>query len=302
MDKKYTSFVFAALPVMIIILAASFYLEPSIKDDPAPIDPTETQTKSSGLSSFFKNKADYDSAFLNAQNSEKKNVLAEITSHHFLARDLIARFFLGINNSDVQDIILIGPDHYRQLDNTSSDIAITELSWNTPYGEINANKDVEENILGLNGTIVNNSIFRNEHSIYTLVPFIKRSFPNTRLIPLIIHSSNDYEKFAGLGNSTRKLASKNSLLIVSSDFSHEASIPEAQKNDQISIETLENLNPGNIDSLTSDCKACIAFLYGFLKDDQSSFYLVENKNSSDFGSPEEKVTSYISGYFLNNER
>lgn len=298
-----------AILIVLVLLSAAVIVDGGFRfsnreksTSAAKLTTIENEAKNENLSSFFNNKNDYDSAFSRAANIYKKNVLAGIISHHYLAKDLIARFFSGISNRDIDNIILVGPDHYNALDypldNIKPDAVTTKLSWDTPYGELDPNKEFPDKILAGNNIVENDSVFKTDHSIYTLIPFIKKVFPKAKIIPLVVRNNNDYEKFIRMGESIRKNVGDRSLLVVSSDFSHNASIAEAGKNDQASIEILNSLSQKNIDGITSDCSSCIAVLYGFLKKDPNGFYLNENKNSSDFGSQDKTVTSYVSAYYL----
>lgn len=301
--NKQSKFIFTSTIILIVIvLAGGFYFFKFKNDTRAGtwdiVTANEPKIKDKNLSSFFTNKSDYDFAFSNALNIEKKNVLAGIVSHHFLAKDLIARFFSGIENKDIDNIILIGPDHFNMLAGSKADAATTKLFWDTPYGQLDSNKEIQNKLLASNNIVENDSVFKSEHSIYILAPFIKKAFPEAKIIPLIVRGSSDYEKFIGIGNNIKNIAGDRTLLIVSSDFSHDVSSGEAEKNDLASIQSLKNLNEKNIDTVNSDCKACMAVLQGYVKDSQNKFYLNENKNSSDFGSQDKTVTSYVSGYYL----
>ncbi|MDF1497919.1 MAG: AmmeMemoRadiSam system protein B [Patescibacteria group bacterium] len=250
------------------------------------------------LSSYFKNKKDYDSAFLNVFEINKKEIKAGITSHHFLAKNLIANFFSGIDGNEIRNIILIGPDHYGELDKSKIDIVTTKLSWDTPFGQMDSNLEIQDKLLTFDYIKENDSVFRNEHSIYTLVPFIKKSFPKVRIVPLIIKNNKDYKKYIDVGNDIKMVVGEGALIIISSDFSHNVSIINSQENDLKSIESLKGLNEENIDNVNSDCRACLAILLGYLEDEEFDFYLKDNKNSSDFGSQDKTVTSYVSGYYI----
>lgn len=293
-------FVVIILPAL-VILAGSFGL--SKKEDAVsgqkPLVIKNDLEERQCLESFFGNINDYEKSFAGIQEHQKENIIAGITSHHFLAKKLIARFYSGISNK-VENVILIGPDHYNVLDSKNVDVVTTELTWNTPYGKIEANNLLIKDFLDKNSNIkISDNAFKMEHSIYIEVPFIKKVFPQAKIIPLIVKNTYDYYRFARLGESLSESVKENSLVIVSSDFSHGATVAETEKYDKQSIDALRNLKLENIDSINCDCRACLAIVFGFLGD-SNNFHLIENKNSSDFGGPDKTVTSYVSGYFLDN--
>ena len=286
--------------MVLIILWSSFYFlnlenkkhfyNPEIKKE---------SKEAKKLESFFQNRDDYDSAFAQVKNSEKiDNVVAGITSHHFLAKNLIAQFYSGISNNNIENIILVGPDHYNALVNV--DAITTKLNWSTPYGEIGSSEELIEKILNDNDDVtIDDGVFKIEHSIYVEIPFIKKVFPQVKVIPLVLKNNYDYDEFIKIGENLNKLSKDKTLLIISSDFSHDVSVEEARNNDEKSLAVLQNLRVENINDINCDCRACLAVALGFMGEGKK-FQLVENKNSADFGSSTETVTSYVSGYFLFN--
>ena len=248
------------------------------------------------LESFYRNKTDYEEAFAKVTGSVKETVFAGIISHHFLAKDLIATFFAGIEPSSVEKVFIAGPDHFQRLADKEYDIATSLLDWQTPYGIFYANQPAINHLLGNPVVDSNDKIFRNEHSIYTLIPFAKKAFPQAKVVPLILKNSQSYQQFFNLG---KQISQEKSLLIVSSDFSHQVTALQAKENDLKSIEALTKMNIENLDNVTSDCKQCLAFLYGFIWGKSARFKLVDNKTSQDFGSQDKNnLTSYVSGYFI----
>ena len=266
------------------------------------IDLTNTP-KEPYLESYFNNKNDYEDSFTKYENVQKEKVLAGITNHHFLAKNLIAQFYSGIDSSNVTTVIIAGPDHYQRLTKTQYLAETTDTKWQTPFGvmepatgkilSITKNKNVYSNV----------DDFRLEHSVYTLIPFTKKEFPNAMVIPLILRAKPNYDAFYNLGEEFSKLVERDrTVLIISSDFSHQVSESLAKENDFESIRSLIKMDIGSIDKIESDCKQCIAFLYGFLKNTPSRFRLIDNKTSLDFGSQEKQnLTSYINGYFVRDD-
>lgn len=249
------------------------------------------------LESSFTNIVDYESAFGKANGKSNIKAIAGITSHHFLAKDLIAEFFSGIDPKDIKHVFIVGPDHYGAITN-KHDLVSSMLDWQTPYGILPSGKNLIGQLVKAND--ISDTTFKTEHSIYTLVPFVKRSLPTASVIPLVLRYSNDYEKYFELG---KIFSTPNSFLIVSTDFSHETTKGRAWDNDKKSIQMLKGMNISDIGNIECDCKQCIAFLYGFIsKGPASHFALLDNNTSADFGSQEkDNLTSYVSGYFVPSE-
>lgn len=252
----------------------------------------QSETPEQKLKSFFDNPADYENISFETEKENRKVVIG-IIPHHFLAKNLMAELLGKINPENAETIVVIGPDHFNKLENI---IATSKLSWETPFGDLPADQDLIAKIISENIS-ENNSPFYNEHSVYTPMPFMKKLFPQAKVVPLIIDSRYNFEKFYQLGKMVRGKAGEKTILIISSDFSHEASIPEAEKNDKKSIEALQKITAQNINNITCDCRNCLAFALGFAGESKK-FILLDNKNSSDFEKVDQNITSYVAGYYI----
>lgn len=253
------------------------------------------------LESPFTSIESYDEAFRNAEKNAiplHGRPIVGITSHHFLARDLIAGTFLSGESSGVTYVIIVGPDHF-EAEYSEGTLAFTsKLPWRTPFGEMLV--DPLFSSAAFPTVAESDTLFFREHSIYTLVPFAKHFFPRAFIVPLVLKNTrNTPKKFEELG---RKIAEhfedEKIFVMISSDFSHDVSAREARSLDKKSIASLRTLPMGDFSSATNDCRSCLAFLDGYLKGKLTSFSLIENKTSADFGGGADSVTSYVSGVFV----
>lgn len=247
------------------------------------------------LQSFFENRAEYETSFEGNEDVNKTKVAAGVVSHHFLARDLISKFFSGIDPQGIKNVIIIGPDHYGELSKSNVVAVSSGLPWKTPFGNVDVNRNIVCKFEEDSALEIMDKVFLNEHSIYTLVPFVRYYFPKAKIVPVILAGSMDYKYFYNLG---KRFYSDKNILIVSSDFSHNVTLADAIDDDAKSIEVLSITNLNRIDEIECDCRQCIAFLYGFISEVNSEFVLLENTNSSYYGdTSESNLTSYISAYY-----
>ena len=253
------------------------------------------------LESYFNIESEYLDSFSKYANMPKERVLAATTSHHFLAKDLIAETFSGIDPTGIKTIIIVGPDHFSQITGPIYMAQTTSTPWHTPFGNMDPNMQIIDSISQNKEVYSDINLFRSEHSIYTLVPFAKKVFPNAELVPLVLRQKSDYSYFYDLGEQISKMVDLNqTVLIVSSDFTHYSSTEKAKQNDQKSISLLPSKNLENVNGITNDCKQCTAFLFGYLKNTNTKFELLFNKNSFDIsGEDSRNVTSYVGAYFTN---
>lgn len=257
----------------------------------------ETKTEQTFLQSPFNDKETYDDIFSGLPKLEvNPEIKAGIVSHHFLAKELIARFYNNIADQNIKTIFLVSPDHFNNFFKPGAIAYTSALSWKTPFGNIYADKNYIDSLTNNENVQISDSIIGLEHGIYIEIPFIKYFFSQAKLVPLVVKNVFKYDDFLALGKKINEISGDRAIMIVSSDFSHNATIEQANKNDKTSIGILNNLTSEKLDNITNDCLACLATLSGFLDKQQNNFNLIDNKNSFDFsGMDQNNVTSYVSG-------
>jgi len=296
---KKTEIFFTIITLTATLTAVSYFLLSEKKDFTAVALETEDSLIAS-LASPYNSKTMYDEIFDNLTENQatQEAVHAGVVSHHLLAKEKIAEFYSKISSDKIKTIFLLSPDHYNHFFEPEILAYTSKAPWNTPYGELEADKDVIDELL--NSDIVNSksSAMGLEHGIYTEIPFIKKFFPNAKIVPLVLKSSLQYGDFLQLGQELKNMSQESTLLIVSSDFSHDATQDKAIENDAKSIDELKNIAQADIKNITSDCKQCIAVMQTYLGDKDLKFNATGSLNSFDIsGASPESVTSYVFGYY-----
>jgi len=268
------------------------------------------------LKSFFNRKKDYQEVFAQCpekESSQKENrrTIAGIAPHHFLAKKSLACFYNNISRSSIENVILIGPDHFHNTFPEKISFYTTKKVWETPFGDLLPNEKIISEITKLPFIRENDDIFLTEHSIYTEIPFIKKVFPQAKIVPLVVKNGSDYQSFMKEGERLKNLIkdSGETILLVSSDFTHHSTNKEAIIKDAQSIKILKTKNFNKINKITCDCRSCLAVLFGYLNktnsnntiSDNYQFQLFANKNSTNFGGADKNVTSYVMGEYLQND-
>jgi len=242
----------------------------------------------------------YETAFRFVKNDRPVNgeIIAAITPHHLLAADLIAELYQTIGKEKFNTIVLIGPNHY----NLGPDQIQTTLNeWQTPYGLLSADTQLGKKLLSDSLVKENNEVFKNEHSINSQVSFIKKVFPLSTFLPLILKSGTKPNQAEELARGIIKAAgNKRILVIVSVDFSHQTTNLTAQANDQVSLKTLNDFNFDQVDKLAVDSPAALYTLMKYCQLKNSQFQLITNTNSALLSGNLDlaDVTSYLTGIFI----
>lgn len=217
---------------------------------------------------------------------------AVIVNHHLLAANLIAEMFSRI--PEPSTIVVVSPNHFGRGDGHA---ITTDRDWETCQGVIEADR---ETIARLAGLVVEEAPFDSEHGIGNLLPFIEKSFPRAKLVPLMIKETASEEELSSLAEALARELPKGSLVVGSFDFSHETTSAVADRQDRESILWLESMDPINAMKAAVDSKKGMYLVMDYSKKaGAESFVTVRNSNSARIlGKPESReVTSYITGYF-----
>jgi len=239
---------------------------------------------------FFKEKIDI----------ENKTVIGGIIPHHLLAADIIADFFSNLSGRNYDTIVLLSPNHFQQ---GKSKIITSNLNWQTPYGEIAADRSLINNLLeNVRLMNVEEDVFAREHGIKAEVAFIKKTFPQAKIVPLVLEGGLKADEAENLARAILSANNnKNILVLASVDFSHYTTNLVAQEQDQRSIALLENMDFNNTYKMAVDSPPSIYTLLKYAEFKNSSFKLLKNSNSALLSGKLDlkSTTSYISGYFVN---
>ena len=296
---RYQKIIFLIIFLAVVITAASFFVGENLPQKETFLSPEIIQP-ASFLNSLYGSEEAYENVFANLpKTSAGPDVLAGIVSHHFLAKQFIADFYNEIGNEKVFTVFLISPDHYNVLFPAGTIAYASKMPWKTPFGDIFSDKEAINSLIARENVMINDSAMGLEHGISVEIPFVKNFFPNAKIVPIVVKNNYSYEKLFDLGKKLKGLTNEKSILIVSSDFSHDATQKTAKANDKKSLEILRNLSLDKISEVTSDCVSCLAVMSGYLPNPKDyKFSLIGNKDSSDFLAGAEKtVTSYVSGFY-----
>ena len=145
-------------------------------------------------------------------------------------------------------------------------------------------------------------MFVAEHSISAEVSFIKKSFPEAQVLPIVLMSRATEADLVALASALHEVLPKDALVLASVDFAHYVSSEEADTLDAKSRETLVSFDVEGLASMAVDSPASIYVLMRYLTARNAQKpVILENSNSAkvigDLTISE--VTSYFTMYFLN---
>lgn len=232
--------------------------------------------------------------FSQHSSDENKIILGGIVSHHLpLAFPLIANFYQNFQGVNPEVVFVLGPDHFHK---SSFPVATTELPFSTPFGFLEVDKNIVENLKKENIVKIDNQVFKEEHSILSQSFFIKYLFPKAKIVPLILQPDLDIKDAKIIADGLEPYKEK-AIFIASVDFSHYFSLRKAQILDENTKNKLENFYFENLNIKECDSPVSLQVLFLLAQNGGYDIKILETKNSADFSQLKDNVTGYISAIF-----
>lgn len=183
-----------------------------------------------------------------------------------------------------KNIFIIAPPHYVAVDDAS--IASFD-KWVTPLGEINVNKEINDELVDIFACEIQDDAFSQEHSIEVQIPFIQKLFPHAKIVPILAGQSSKVERIIA-----HYWGDSDNAFVISSDLSHFLSSGEAKKIDEVTAEMIESKD---IEKFTPH-QACgamgVCALVNFVKNVNYSLIRVGLINSGDVTGDVSRVVGY----------
>jgi AmmeMemoRadiSam system protein B len=240
------------------------------------------------------------------ENVASEHISGGIIPHHLLAAPLIAGFFESIAKQKITTVILLSPNHYGIGKHS---VSSSDGTWKTLFGNLETDQTKISQLRNDKAVTLSNDIFQTEHGIYSITPFIKKTFPQAKIVPIMIKGGTPKQECDMLISSLNKIIDDQTILLVSSDFSHYLPSNQADQYDKESISAIESFDTTkilnidhekNIDSPES--------IYTLLKVMQlrkaTTPTVITNTNSAKLtGHPQEQsTTSYVTMSFANQRK
>lgn len=254
--------------------------------------------------SYFAAREFYDEAYNSADsqiNELSEKVYGGIIPHHLLVKDKIAAWFKGIESSNYQTVVLIGPNHFNQ---GRSKIILSQANWQTPYGILEPDLELLNNLLKDKNTAIEEDSFINEQAISGLVAFIKKSLPHAKIVPIILKiglTQSELEVFSAKLNSD--IDSEKTLVLASVDFSHYQPAAVADFHDLRTNNLLQSFDLSRLPSAEVDSPVSLIVLEKYLQSimAQKSQLIFSTNSGAILKLPDEPSTSHNFYYFFKGE-
>lgn len=228
------------------------------------------------------------------QAEERSDIKAIVVPQHLLASELIASQLKRAIGSNIENVIIIGPNHFET---GVEEIASTRAIWQTYFGPIGSDSPLTNRFITELDVVDQTSVFENEHAIGAIVPFVKYYIPDAKILPIALSANSTELEVSKVSNWLSENVSDNTLIIYSIDFSHYLTREQADIKDAETKELIEDGNVGAImtlgnDHIDSPASIAVALQYAEAKNLETK--ILSTYNSDDFSvnrTPE--TTSYF---------
>lgn len=247
------------------------------------------------LQPMFYDQSNFETAIQFAENSPAKHeIKLIIVPHHLLASQYIADLIHQASSDKIKTVVIVGPNH----ENVGvRHLATTNAKWPTPYGELTVDQDLVKKFISDLKTDSEPSIFTNEHSIGAIAPFVQYYLPQSQILPIIFNSYSSARDVERVSNWLSENLPANSLVIVSTDFSHYLTFEQASQKDKITEQIILGRDLEKIFALNNDyvdSPASLALALSYAKQNNLATEIIHHNNSFNLLTVKPKeTTSYF---------
>ncbi len=186
-------------------------------------------------------------------------ISAVIVPHHLTASTSIAAGIAMLTKQKPRTIVLLSPDHFDQCPTL---LCTMDGRLRVPGGEVWTDERGVARVAASPLATVSPDLFVKEHGISVILPFIAHSLSGTTVVPVVMPTMKAWRHQSGaILDLLRDVVTDDSVLVVSSDFSHYLPLAQADAKDE---ETAKTLFAGDINGIAhlenpqqSDCPVCL---------------------------------------------
>ncbi len=238
----------------------------------------------------------FDNAYDRAGEPGRVETRSAIVAHHLLVADKVAEVFEQLAVSSRATVFVIGPNHFS---NGVSSAQVSFGTWSTPYGEVQTDVGAANLLLEQSMVVQSEETAASEeHSIGALTPFIARSFPHAKIVPIIVHESLEKEDAEKLGETIAMLF-PDAAVVASVDMSHNLPASVASYHDEVTKRALLGGSAGEV-QLEIDSNATLNVLQAYNRaSGTEALTITHHDNSFAMNATDDwrENTSHILGYF-----
>lgn len=226
-----------------------------------------------------------------------------ILPHHIIDAKELNKFYKGLaaayegkKNNKPDLFIIFGPNHYQAGEANVQ--TCFDCVYETFNGDLEVDREAAVALVASGAADRRDATFENEHAIHSHSQFIKKYFPEAKILPIVFQWKMPVAELKPvakwiLGN----IVDKSSFSIASVDFSHYVSAEMADFHDESSWASIANFDFENIYDLEIDSPSSVYTLMGLVHDSgYNSAQRLAHTNTQDL--TPEKIARTTSHQFI----
>ena len=225
--------------------------------------------------------------------------------------------FNAVCNKSYKTVIILAPSHHASFKGVSVG---NFTHYETPLGKIKVSP-ITKNLLKEPLFSFYQTAHEKEHSIEIELPFLQYCLKDFEIVPILVGNFNSYSNLEQIANTLKKYIDEDTLIVVSSDFTHYGPnynyVPFTQnikenleKLDSTAFNTIKELDPDKFYSFLEETgdticgRYPILILLNILKDKKLNVTLISYDTSGNILKDYTNSVSYMSIAFSgkNNEQ
>jgi AmmeMemoRadiSam system protein B len=215
--------------------------------------------------------------------------------HHLLAADLIARGFWAASGNRYDRVVLLSPDHFSK---SRRAFATTRRDIETVLGTIRTDQAVAGALLSEAQLFDDSDLFKQEHGVAALLPFVKHFFPDASIVPIVVSYGSTRADWNAAVAVLRTFLGPTTLVVQSTDYSHYLTHAVALQRDQETLNVIAANDVGAVvrlaqpDHLDSKGSQYVQMRL------QAEVYkargtVIASRSSAEYGANGDRTTSYV---------
>lgn len=179
-----------------------------------------------------------------ALDADMERPLALVVPHagYVYSGQIDADAFKTASRYSYDRIVLLGTNH---TDAYFEGISVYDgAAFETPLGRVPVDEETAKELLAAGGPVsANRRVHLREHSIEVILPFVRKVFPEARIVPVIV-GGPDLDMCRKFGSTLAgAVRGKNALIIASSDLSHYPDYEGALEADRRTVNAMGSPDP-----------------------------------------------------------
>jgi len=233
------------------------------------------------------------------QSVPNERIVALIAPHagYVYSGPVAAHAYRLVQGQDYESVIIVGTSHHHAFRGCS---IYLQGGYETPLGIAEIDEKLATKIAESTGFKYHANAHKEEHSVEMQVPFIQKTLPKAKIVPIIMGSPSKKTVFALAQAFTEVLHDKKVLIVASTDLSHFFSKQKANRVDSETTDLIQKLDTDEImkkmgrnENIMCGGGPVSSVLLYAKNSGNARVEILKYMDSSHAGGPESRVVGYV---------